>query len=207
MIGMNDLKIGTFFIIEGQPFEVLFSQHLKMQQRRPVMQTKIKNLLTGKIIEKNFQQSDYFEEADIQKKEVKFLYSHRDEFWFSETDDSTAIPHRFARGETAEPSTSSKRFKLGNDIIGEASQFLKPNTLISALLFNDDIINIKLPVKMDFKVVEAPPSTRGNTAQGGTKQVKLETGAVIDVPLFINEGDIVRINTQTGEYTERVEKK
>ena len=189
MIGMNDLKIGTFFTLEGQPYEVLFSQHLKMQQRRPVMQTKIKNLLTGKIIEKNFQQSDYFEEADIEKKEVKFLYSHRDEFWFSEIDDQ------------------SKRFKLGEDIISEVSHFLKPNTLISALLFNGVIINIELPVKMDFKVVEAPPSTRGNTAQGGTKQVKLETGIMMDVPLFINEGDIVRVNTQTGEYAERVEKK
>ena len=189
MLGMNDLRIGTFFIMEGQPYEILFSQHLKMQQRRPVMQTKIKNLLTGKVVERNFQQSDYFEEADIQKKEVKFLYSHRDEFWFSETDDS------------------SKRFKLEQNIIGESGRFLKPNTLISALLFNDKIINIELPVKMDFKVIEAPPSTRGNTAQGGTKQVKLETGAMINVPLFIEEGDIVRVNTQTGEYAERVEKR
>lgn len=189
MLGMNDLKIGTFFILEGQPFEVLYSQHLKMQQRRPVMQTRIKNLLTGKIVERNFQQSDYFEEADIQKKEVKFLYSHRDEFWFSEVDDQ------------------SKRFKLGENIISEVSHFLKPNTLILALLFNGVIINIELPVKMDFKVIEAPPSTRGNTAQGGTKQVKLETGIMMDVPLFINEGDTIKVNTQTGEYTERVEKK
>ena len=188
-MGMNDLKSGTFFILEGQPYEVLFSQHLKMQQRRPVMQTKIKNLLTGKIVEKNFQQSDYFEEADIQKKEVKFLYSHRGEFWFSEINDS------------------SKRFKLGEEIIGESAKFLKPNTIIASLLFNNEIINIELPVKMDFRVIEAPPSLRGNTAQGGTKQVKLETGALINTPLFIEEGDTVRVNTQTSEYTERVAKK
>lgn len=186
---MNDLKIGTFFIVEGQPYEVLFSQHLKMQQRRPVMQTKIKNLLTGKVIERNFQQSDYFKEADIQKKEVKFLYSHRDEFWFSEINDS------------------SKRFKLGEEIIGEAAIFLKSNTTIASLLFNGKIINIELPVKMDFKVIEAPPSVRGNTAQGGTKQVKIETGALINTPLFIEEGDTIKVNTQTGEYAERVEKK
>jgi len=189
MLGMNDLKIGTFFIIEGQPYEVLYSQHLKMQQRRPVMQTKIKNLLTGKIVERNFQQSDYFEKADIQKKEVKFLYAHREQFWFSEADDP------------------SKRFQLTEDIIGDSTRFLKPNTMVTSLLFNDKIINIELPVKIDFKVIEAPPSTRGNTAQGGTKQVKLEGGAFINVPLFIEEGDIVRVNTQTGEYTERVEKK
>jgi len=202
MLGMNDLKIGTFFVMEGQPFEVLYSQHLKMQQRRPVMQTKIKNLLTGKIIERNFQQSDSFEEADIHKKEVKFLYSHRGEFWFSEINDPTI------------------RFKLGREIINEAAKFLKPNTIITALLFNppkfsegklgrvnNEIINIDLPVKMDFKVIEAPPSVRGNTVQGGTKQVKLETDALINVPLFINEGDVIKVNTQTGEYTERVEKK
>ena len=186
---MNDLRIGTFFTMEGQPYEVLYSQHLKMQQRRPVMQTKIKNLLTGKIVERNFQQSDYFEEANIQKKEVKFLYSHRGEFWFSEINNS------------------SKRFKLGQEIINESAGFLKPDTIIAALLFNNEIINIDLPVKMDFKVVEAPPSLRGNTAQGGTKQVKLETGISINAPLFIEEGDIIRVNTQTGEYAERVEKK
>lgn len=189
MLGMNDLKPGIYFIFEGQPYEVLKAQHLKMQQRRPVMQTKIKNLINGKIIERNFQQSDYFEEADIQKKDVKFLYAHRDEFWFSEVN---------------EP---SKRFELEQEIIGqEAVKFLKPNTVIMALLFNGQIINIELPVKMDFKVIEAPPSVRGNTAQGGTKQATIETGAIVNVPLFINEGDIIRINTQTGEYSERVEK-
>ena len=186
---MNDLRVGIFFILEGQPFEGLYSQHLKMQQRRPVMQTRIKNLLTGKIVERNFQQSDHFEEADIQKKEVKFLYSHRGEHWFSEIDDS------------------SKRFKLDENLIGDSARFLKPNTIVTSLLFNNQTINIELSVKMDFKVIEAPPSVRGNTVQGGTKQVKIETGAMIDAPLFINEGDVIRVNTQTGEYAERVEKK
>ena len=185
---MNDLKQGIYFILDSQPFEILEARHLKMQQRRPVMQTRIKNLISGKTIEKNFQQSDYFEEADIQKKKVKFLYGHRGEFWFSEIDDPA-------------------RFKLGEDILKDYTRFLKPNTIIDALVFNKKIINIELPVKMDFKVIEAPPSTRGNTAQGGTKQVKLETGAAVNVPLFIEEGDVVRINTQTGEYAERVGKK
>lgn len=189
MLSMNDLRKGVFFILEDQPYEVLSSQHLKMQQRRPVMQTRIKNLLSGKIVERNFQQSDNFEEADIRKKQVKFLYSHRGEHWFSEMDDPV------------------KRFKLGSEMIGDSTSFLKPNTLVTALLFNGKIINIELPVKMDFKVVEAPPSTRGNTAQGGTKQVKIETGAAVNVPLFVKEGDRIRINTETGEYAERVEKK
>lgn len=213
MLGMNDLRVGTFFILEGQPFEVLFSQHLKMQQRRPVLQTRIKNLVSGKIIERNFQQSDTFEEANIQKKEVSFLYSR-----LAVKPRGGHAPFRgrkAPRGYTplggdfwfSEPDNPSKRFKLDEAIIGDYINFLKPNTVITALLFNDQIINIELPVKIDFKVIEAPPSLRGNTAQGGTKQVKIETGAKVNVPLFINEGDVIRVNTKTGEYTERVEKK
>ena len=185
---VNELKSKVFFIFEGQPYEVLETHHLKMQQRRPVVQTRMRNLLNGKVLERNFAQSDIFEEADIEREEVKFLYSHRGEFWFSQKDDP------------------SKRFKLGEDIIGEATKFLKPNTPIDAVKFNGQIININLPIKMDFKVIEAPPAIRGDTAQGGTKQVKLETGATINAPLFINENDVVRVNTETGEYTERVSK-
>lgn len=187
-LGVNELKPKTFFIWEGQPYEVLETHHLKMQQRRPVVQTRMRNLLNGKTLERNFAQSDVFEEADIQREEVRFLYSHRDEFWFSEKDNP------------------AKRFKLDKGIIGESARFLKPNTLIEAIKFNDQIINIKLPIKMDFKVIEAPPAIRGDTAQGGVKQVKLETGAMINTPLFINEGDMVRINTETGLYAERAEK-
>lgn len=187
-LGMNDLKPGVFFIYEGQPYVVLETHHLKMQQRRPVMQTKFKNLLNGKLYERNFQQSDVFEEADIVKQNVKFLYSHRNEYWFSEEKDP------------------SKRFKLDQEIIGERVKYLKANIVLSAILFNQKVITVELPVKMDFKVVEAPPAIRGDTAQGGVKQVKIETGAVINVPLFINEEDIVKINTQTGEYAERTSK-
>ena len=188
MLTPNDLKPKTFFIFEGQPWEVLSSQHLKMQQRRPVVQSRIKNLINGKIIERNFQQSDSFEEADIARKEVKFLYSHREEFWFCEANDP------------------SKRFQLSQDILGDSSKFLKSNLIVSAIMFNEKIINIELPIKIDFKVIEAPPAIKGDTAQGGVKQVKIETDATINVPLFINEGDIIKINTETGEYTERVEK-
>lgn len=181
----NELHPGVFFIYEGQPYVVLSSQPLRMQQRKPVFQTRMRNVLNGKIIEHNFMISDILEEADIQKKQVKYLYAHRDEFWFVEVDDA------------------SKRFKISKEILGETAQFLKPNTEVEALYFNGTIVNIEVPIKMDFKVVEAPPAIRGNTAQGGVKQVKIETGAMINAPLFINEGDIIRINTHTGEYVER----
>ncbi len=188
MLGYNDLRPGVFFMYEGQPYEVLETHHLKMQQRRPVLQTKMRNLLSGKIIENNFQQSEMMEEADVEKQNVKYLYTHRDEFWFSEEKDA------------------SKRFKLERAVMGDASGFFKANTIAEALLFNGTVINVQLPIKMDFKVTEAPPAIRGNTAQGGVKQITIETGAMINVPLFINEGDVIRINTQSGEYVERVSK-
>ncbi|MFH1769373.1 MAG: elongation factor P [Parcubacteria group bacterium] len=188
MLSYTDLKSGIIFIYQNQPFVVLSSQSLRMQQRRPVMQTKIKSLITGKIIENNFQQSDTFKEADIQKKKVKFLYSNRNEYWFSEENDP------------------SKRFQLTEDILGDATRFLKQNTIVEAMLWDDKVINVELPVKMEFVIKEAPPSVKGNTAQGGVKQVIIETGATITVPLFINTDDIIRINTQTGEYVERAEK-
>ena len=187
-LGVNELKPKVFFIFEGQPYEVLETHHLKMQQRRPVVQTRMRNLLNGKTLEHNFAQSDIFEEADIEKKNVKFLYNHRDEYWFSEID----VP--------------SKRFKLDKMIIGESYKYLKNNTILDAILFNGQIINVDLPIKMDFKVLEAPPAIRGDTAQGGVKQVKIETGATINVPLFIGGGDVIKLNTETGEYVERVEK-
>jgi len=189
MLGMNDLKSGVYFIYESQPYEVLETHHLKMQQRRPTLQTKMRNLATGKILERNFQQADQFEEANIERQSVKFLYSHREEFWFSRKDDL------------------GKRFQLKEDIIGNASVFLKPNTILEAISFNGQVINIRLPIKMEFRITEAPPAIRGDTAQGGVKQATIETGAKINVPLFINEGDIIRINTSIGEYVERVEKR
>ncbi len=184
----NELHPGVFFIYEGQPYVVMSSQPLRMQQRKPVFQTRMRSVLSGKIIEHNFMPSDILEEADVVKRDVKFLYSNRGEYWFADMKDA------------------SKRFKIEEAILGTGAKFLKPNTTVSAIEYNGKAVTVDLPVKMDFKVVEAPPSIRGNTAQGGVKQVKIETGAMINVPLFINEGEIIKINTQTGEYVERVSK-
>ena len=185
-LGVNDLRPKTYFIYEDQPYMVLETHHLKMQQRRPVVQTRMRNLLNGKVLERNLAQSDVFEEADIERKAVKFLYNHRDEYWF------------------ADPNDASKRFKLGADLIGDLAKFFKPNTILEALSWNGDIINISLPIKMQFRVTEAPPGIRGDTATGGSKQVTIDTGATLNVPLFVNEGDEIIVNTETGQYVERV---
>lgn len=193
MLSMNDLKHGSFVIIESDPYEILEVAHLHMGRGSGSVQTKIKNLRTGQVYSRNYKPADVFEEADIEKMPMKFLYGHRGEFWFSD------------------PKNPQNRFSLKEELIGEPAKFLKSNLEVTALQFSaggaeSKIINIILPIKVDLKVTEAPPAVRGNTAQGGTKQVKLESGAEIQTPLFINEGDVVRVNTATGEYTERIEK-
>ncbi len=188
MLSYNELKKGTFFVLDGDPYEVIEMNFLRMQQRKATVNTKIRNLITGKILERNWQASDSFEEAEIEKKPAMFLYSHRGEYWFTEV------------------GNPKNRFSLAEALIGAPAKFLKPNTQIETLLFNGKVIKVKLPIKMDFKVIEAPPSIKGNTAQGGSKTVTIESGAQISASLFVNSGDMIRINTDTGEYVERVDK-
>ncbi|MDD2731165.1 MAG: elongation factor P [Candidatus Portnoybacteria bacterium] len=188
MIDYNNLKPGTIFVLDGQPYEVLEFSFMRMQQRKPVAQTKIRNLITGKTLNRAFQHTDSFKEAEIDYKKVKFLYGHRDKFVFCELDNP------------------ADRFELPQDAVGEQAKFLKANSEVQVVIFENKIINVELPIKMEFKVIEAPPAIRGNTAQGGVKQVKIETGAQVTAPLFVEEGDIIVINTQTGQYTERRQK-
>ena len=186
MLSHTDLKKGVQFIYNDQPWEVLEAALLKMAQRRPVIQSKIKNLIDGKVQQINFQQGDMFNEADLEKKEIKFLYQNRGDYFFSE------------------PKDPSKRFSFTQAQIGEQAKYLKPNETVTGIVFEEKIINFSLPIKVQLKVKETPPGLKGNTAQGGTKEATLESGATIQVPLFINEGDIIEINTETGTYVKRV---
>lgn len=188
MLDYNDLRIGTTFIYEGAPYEVLEYSFVRMQQRKAVAQVKMKNLINGKVITRNFHQNENFEEVEIIREPVKFLYYNKGQYWFCAKDNP------------------AQRFFLLEEVVGSQGQFLKSNTEVIALKFNEKIINIKGPIKVDLIVKDTPPGERGNTAQGGTKIAELETGAKVSVPLFVNIGDIVRINTQTGDYVERAEK-
>ena len=186
MLNYNEITKGKFIVLDSAPYEVLSSNIFRKQQRKPVNQVKLKNLVSGKTIEKSFQQSDSFPEADIDTQTIVYLYNNRGEFWFRDTNDK------------------SKRFSLSTEIVGDNMKFIKENSEITALVFNEEVISIKVPIKAELKVVEAPPAVRGNTAQGANKQVTLETGATVNAPIFINEGDIIRVNTETGEYAERI---
>lgn len=193
MLEYSEIKKGKYIVFEDEPYEVTSSHVFRKQQRKPVNAAKLRSLLTGRIVEHSFHVSDKVQEALIDKKEIKYLYTNkrslpagRQEYWFSEANDP------------------SKRFKLPEEIIGPSAKFLKPNILLDAMIFDTQIIGLKLPIKMDLKVTEAHPATKGNTAQGATKTVKLETGVEIQVPMFIKEGDTIRVNTETGDYADRI---
>ena len=189
MFNYNEITKRKYIDIDGEPYEVISSQVSRKQANKPVNKTKIKSLISGKVIEKVFHVSDKAQEADLETKKIKYLYTNKGEYWFCEEN---------------EP---SNRFALEEDIASDVAKYVSANTLVNALVYDEKVIGLKLPIKVDLKVKEAPPAVRGNTAQGGTKQITLETGAVVNAPLFINEGDVVRINTETGEYTERADKK
>lgn len=187
MLNYNEVKPGVAVIVEGEPYVCTWNNIMQKQQRRPVNQTKLRHLIRGNVIEYSFQQSDKLDEAEIETRPAMFIFhdERKGEWVFHEKEDK------------------SKRFSVDDEKVGEAGQFLKPNTEVETLWFEGNLFRVKLPIKMDLKVKEAPPNVRGNTAQGGSKVVTLETGAQINVPMFINEGDIIRINTETGEYVER----
>lgn len=186
MLEYNEIKPRKYIVFNGEPHEVLDSHVFRKQQRKPVNATKLKNLITGKVVENSFHQSEKAEEADIESAEAKYLYTNRGEYWFCQANDP------------------SKRFQINPEILGSKINFVKVNSVINVLSFGDQIIGIDMPIKVDLKVTDAPPAVKGNTVQGGNKQVTLETGVTINTPMFINEGDVVRVNTDTGEYVERV---
>lgn len=187
MLSYYELRKGVQFIYEGQPYEVLDFRQMGKSQDVVVAQTKIRNLINGKIIQKNFHQSDTFEEADISKFNAKFIYANRGKYVFSEADDA------------------SKRFELTEEQLGDMAKYLKANGIVEGLKFGDQIINIQLPIKVQLEVTEAPPGVKGDRSQGGTKAATLETGAIVQVPLFVEMGDVVEVNTETGDYVRRIQ--
>lgn len=187
----SEIREKKIIIHSGEPCEVVESHVARTQQRKPQNQVKLKSLISGKVFPATFHVSESADEADITKKEVTFLYHNKGEYWF------------------CDPEDKSNRFKLEIALVGDAAKFLKPNANVTALVWtNDDdeekIIKISLPIKMEFLVKEAPPAVRGDTSKGGIKVIVLENGATLNAPMFIKEGDKISVNTETGDYVERV---
>ena len=187
MISTSDFQKGIIINFESQSWLIVDFQFVHPGKGAAFVKTKLKNLITGNMVEKTFKSGEEFEEAKTEIIKAKFLYSHRNRFFFCKEKES------------------SFRFDVPKETIGSAFSFLKVNQIVDATLLDEKIINISLPIKVFLKVIEAPPSFKGNTAQGGTKTATLETGAQINVPLFVETGDVIEVNTEKGEYVRRVE--
>jgi len=186
MLEYNEILPKKVILVDGEPYEVIDAHIFRMQQRKPQNKTKLKGVINGRVVELTFHQAEKAEEAEIDEKEVKYMYQSRGDWWFSA------------------PDNPADRFKLSEEVLGVGRKFLKIGSVVTARIFNEKIFGVKLPIVIELKVTEAPPAVRGDTSKGGTKIVTVETGATVNAPLFINEGDIIKINTDTGEYRERV---
>jgi elongation factor P len=193
MLNYNEIKERKYIVLDGDPYEVLEAHVFRKQQRKPVNQTKLRNLINGSVRQETFHVQDTVAEADLNRTKYvfSFMKSNRqtgvDEYWFCERD------------------KRSNRALLLADLLGNDTKYLKENCEVDALVYNDKVIGITLPIKMTFKVVDAPPAVKGNTSNGANKLVKIETGAMITTPIFVNEGDSIVVNTVENQYVERAQ--
>lgn len=190
MLEYNEIREGKIIVWDGLPHEVLSSHVFRKQQRKPVNATKLKNMITGRVAEISFGSSEKAEEADISTRPAIYLYKAKDEVWF------------------CDPKDKSNRFSLKESMAGDKIRFIKSNNEVELIIYTDEdeeetTIGIKIPIKVELKVTDAPPAIKGNTMTGGNKVATLETGATVNVPLFIETGEVIKINTSTGEYIER----
>ena len=185
-MNFGDLRKGLAIEIDGQPSEVVDYNRHKMQQRAPVTRVKVKNLLNGSVTEKTFQAYETsFTPADVSSATTQYLY-YDGEFY------------NFMDMETFD------QHQLTSDQIGEALNYLKEETTLEIAFYKSAIIGVKLPTFVELVVTYSPPGLRGDTAQGGTKPATLETGHTLNVPLFIHEGETIKVDTRNGQYVERV---
>jgi len=184
MIGGGDLRPGVKIELDGTPYVVTDFQWVKPGKGGAFMRTKLKNMKTGAIIDRTFRTEEKLERAEVEERKVQFLYRTEDAYHFMDTE-------------------SFEQFTFEEKQIGEASGLLKEELVISVLFHRGGPVGVVLPTFVELKVVETEPGFRGDTTSGGSKPAKLETGAVIQVPLFINIGDLLRVDTRSGTYVER----
>ncbi len=185
MLKITDLKPGVIFKFESNPYIVISSEHSKSGRGGAILRSKIKNLLNGAIISRTFKGSDNLEEVQLERKKSQYLYSDNNKHYFMD-------------------SQTFEQFEIDKTSLGESSNFLKEGQDIDVILYEEKPINIDIPIKIDLKVTYTEPGFKGNTQSTTFKPAKLETGATVEVPLFINIDDIIRVDTRDGRYVERV---
>lgn len=184
MLSLSDLKLGKVISINDEPYQIVFTQHIKVARGGAVVKTKLKNLANGSTLEKTFSGSDSIEDADINHRKANFLYAQDGDYFFMDNEDF-------------------EQFQFSKDALGDMSKYLIEGQEVDVLLFNDKPVAVDLPTKITMTVKSAPEGIKGNSAGAVTKVVVLETDLEIRTPLFIKAGDKVVVNTETGEYIER----
>jgi elongation factor P len=187
MLGITDCKKGAKIKYNNDPYLIVWNQFSKSARQGGVMKTKMKNILTGKVMEKTFQGSDKIDEADLAYKNAQFLYANGNDYSFMDME-------------------SYETIVLAKNSLGETANFLTDGMDCSLLLFEGTPVNVQVPAKMEFTIAQTDPGVQGDRSSAGTKPATLDTGYVIRVPLFIETGDKVVVNTDLGEYVERVKK-
>ncbi len=185
MLSLSDLKLGAVISLNQEPYQVVFTQHIKVARGGAVVKTKLKNLVSGNTLEKTFSGADDIEEADISRRKASFLYRENDDFYFMDTE-------------------SFEQFQFSADSLGDLKDYLVDGQEVDVLVFNNQPVSISLPAKVTLEVKSAPEGVKGNSAGAATKTVILATGLEIRTPMFIKSGDKIVVNTETGEYVERV---
>ncbi len=180
----SDFRRGLKIEWEGKPYEIIEYQHVKVSKNQPTVRTRLKDLTTGRVFEVNFRSGEKFEKPDLQEKEMQFLYKEKDQFVFMDLEDYDQV-------------------YISEEEIGEAAKFLKENLNVYVLYYKGKVIGIELPNIVELEVIDTEPGVKGDTVGSATKPATLETGAVIQVPLFIDKGDVIRVDTRTGKYIER----
>ncbi len=183
-LSFSELKLGSILNIDNQPYQIIWQNFQRTAQRKPVLQTKMRNLVTGKVIEYSFKFGEKVEEANIERVSAQFLYFDGGAAYFMDN-------------------SSFETIGLPIDSIGEGKSFLKAGLECNLILFEGKPVKVELPIKVEYKITATAPGVKGDTATGGNKPATLETGVVVQVPLFIKEGENIIVNTQTGEYVER----
>lgn len=176
---------GVKIELDGDPYVITYFQHVKPGKGGAFVRTKIKNLLTGRTVERTFRSGEKVGEADVEERRMQFLYVDGENLVFMDTDTYDQIP-------------------ISQENVGEARKFLKENIEVDILFWKGRPINIELPAFIEAVISRCDPGVKGDTATGGSKPATLETGAVVQVPLFIKEGETIRVDTRTGDYSERV---
>lgn len=184
MIMGGDFRNGVTFEMDGHVFQVIEFQHVKPGKGAAFVRTKIKNIITGATVERTFNPNDKFEKASISRRDMQYLYEDGGLYYFMDEETYEQIP-------------------INGSSVGDALKFVKENVVCKILQFKDQVIGIEAPNFVELIITETEPGFRGDTSQGATKPATVETGAVVKVPLFINQGEKIRVDTRTGDYLER----